>query len=156
MGTLVAIYLRSKARVAAVATQHAIAVAGKGLDGDHSSGGKRQVTLLDQAAWAAACAELGRELDPSLRRANLLVHGLDLSTAIGGTIAIGEVVIDVLGETEPCRRMDEDGQVGMQAALRTARRGGVYGRIRNGGELRTGMTCTLLPPATDRDSSITS
>lgn len=146
-GTLLAIHLRPGARVPVVAVARATAIANQGLDGDHAVGGRRQVTLLAVEAWRAACAALGRELDPAVRRANLLVEGLDLQAAIGGTIALGGVVVDVLGETRPCELMDDGGRLGLMAALRPERRGGVFGRIRAGGELRVGMTARLTPPA---------
>ncbi|MFM1870616.1 MAG: hypothetical protein RL398_38, partial [Planctomycetota bacterium] len=41
--------------------------------------------------------------------------------------------------------MDDDGRLGLQAALRPARRGGVYGRILSGGELTVGMPCVREP-----------
>ena len=149
IGTLHAVYLRPGARIPAVSRQHAIAVEGRELDGDHQDGGKRQVTLLDRDAWAAACALLGRDLDAGVRRANLVLSGLELHNALGGTVTIGDVVIDVLGETRPCELMDDDGRLGLQNALRPERRGGVYGRIRCGGELRVGMACSF-EPSSDR------
>ena len=54
MGTLRAIYLRPSARTPVKSAPRAEAVAGRGLEGDHAGGGKRQVTLLDVAAWEAA------------------------------------------------------------------------------------------------------
>lgn len=144
---LVAICLRPGARIPAVQVERATAVANTGLEGDHAQGGKRQVTLLSIEAWRAACAELGRELDPSTRRANLVLAGLDLEHAVGGVVTIGDVVIDVLGETRPCELMDDGGRIGLQKALRPQKRGGVYGKIRSGGELRVGMECRFAPPA---------
>jgi MOSC domain-containing protein YiiM len=146
-GTLRAIHLRPGARIAVVRVDRATAVANQGLDGDHAVGGRRQVTLLAVEAWRDACAQLGRELDPAVRRANLLVEGLDLRAAIGGSITLGDVVVDVLGETRPCELMDDGGRLGLMAALRPERRGGVFGRIRSGGELRVGMAACLTPPA---------
>jgi MOSC domain-containing protein YiiM len=138
---LVAICLRPGARIPPVRVERATAVANTGLDGDHAQGGKRQVTLLSLESWRAACAEFGRDLDPSTRRANLIVEGLDLANTIGGVITIGDVVIDVIGETRPCELMDDGGRLGLQQALRPQKRGGVYGKIRSGGELRVGMEC---------------
>lgn len=146
-GTLLAIWLRPGARVPPVAAARAQATARRGLEGDHAGTGKREVTLLSTAAWAAACRELGRELDPSVRRANLLVDGLDLATAIGSTIAIGDVRIEVLGETRPCELMDDGGRTGLMRALQKDRRGGVHGRILVGGELRVGDACRVLARA---------
>lgn len=142
--TVRAIYLRPGARIPPVAVAQANAITGRGLDGDHAGGGKRQITLLASEAWALACRELGRELDPSVRRANVLVDGLDLAATIGRTLAIGDVRIEVLGETRPCELMDDGGRTGLMRALQKDRRGGVYGRILVGGEVRTGDVCRLL------------
>lgn len=144
-GTLRAIHLRPGARAPVVAVDRATAVADRGLDGDHAVGGRRQVTLLAVEAWRAACAELGRDLDPAVRRANLLVEGVDLRAAIGGTITLGDVVVDVLGETRPCELMDDGGRLGLMAALRPQRRGGVFGRVRVGGTLQVGMAVAVAP-----------
>jgi len=142
-GRLLAIWLRPAARLPARAVDCALAVAGRGLDGDHAGGGKREVTVLAREAWDAACAEFGRAVDPQVRRANLFVEGIDLGAAIGRTLRIGDVVVEVLGETRPCELMDDDGRIGLQAAIRPERRGGVHGRIANGGELRVGMACRV-------------
>ncbi len=114
-----------------------------GLEGDHAGRGNRQVTLLDEAAWAAACAELGREINPGRRRANLLLRGVDLQASIGKAIRIGPCLIRVIGETRPCRLM-EDVVQGLQTALDPERRGGVYGRVLEGGEIAVGMTAEIV------------
>ena len=52
--------------------------AGKGLVGSANYGGRRQVTIIAAERWAELEAVLGATIDPSLRRANLLVSGIDL------------------------------------------------------------------------------
>ena len=142
-GKIEALWLRPAARLPVQAVQQALAIEGRGLDGDHAVGGKRQITILSREAWEAACATLGRTLDPGSRRANVMVSGVDLSSAIGGTLELGCVRVEVLGETRPCELMDDHGRMGLQAALRPERRGGVYGRILQGGLLRVGEACVL-------------
>lgn len=107
--------------------------------GDHAAGGRRQVTILDGVAWRAACKEISADLDPRLRRANLVVEGLDLRQSRGRLLAIGAVVVEILGETRPCELMN-DAHLGLMEALRPDWRGGVYGRIVKGGEIRVGDT----------------
>ena len=94
MGSVEAIFLRPAARLPVRSVDSADAVSARGLDGDHTSGGKRQVTVLSLEAWRDACAELGREVDPSVRRANILVAGVDLTNSIGRPLRVGGVVID--------------------------------------------------------------
>lgn len=119
---------------------------GQGLEGDHAGGGKRQITILSIESWRDACAELGRELSPAVRRANIVVAGVDLAASIGRSLRLGETVVDVLGETRPCELMDDDGRIGLDAALRPARRGGVFGSIRVSGDVKIGDEAELLEP----------
>lgn len=146
-GKIEALWLRPAARLPVQSVAQAVAIAGQGLDGDHAGGGKRQITILSREAWDAACRTLGRALDPGTRRANVMVSGIDLPTVIGTTLQLGSVRVEVLGETRPCELMDDGGRLGLQAALRPERRGGVYGRILQGGTLQVGDACTIVATA---------
>ena len=110
----------------------ATAVPGQGLVGNANQGGHRQVTLLGAEAWARAEAELGETVDPSARRANLMIRGLELSESRGRVLRVGACLILVRGETRPCRRMDEAHR-GLQAALDPEWRAGIYGEVLTGG-----------------------
>lgn len=104
--------------------------------------GARQVTVLSQEAWRAANEELGRTgdelLDWRVRRANLLVTGLDLAETRGRRLRIGdEVELEITGETVPCERMEEQ-QAGLLRALAPDWRGGVTARVVRGGSLAKG------------------
>lgn len=149
-GQLVDIFLRPGARAPVRRVAQATAIAGQGLAGDHAGPGRREVTVLSLEAWRDACGELGQQVDPAVRRANLLVAGVDLAAAIGGRLCLGDVVVEVLGETRPCELLDDGGRIGLCAALRPHRRGGVHGRILRGGELRVGMACAAVSAAADR------
>lgn len=147
MGQLLRIWVRPSARTSVRALERTDAVADLGLIGDHAAGGRRQVTLLSREAWDDALRELGGgELDPALRRANLLVEGLDLGATIGQRLQVGPVELEVLGETRPCQLMD-DARLGLRDALAPARRGGVFARIVRGGPLQVGDPVQLLAPA---------
>ena len=60
-----------------------------GVMGDHGTSQRRQVTLLDEAAWQTACAEIGAELDWTTRRSNILVSNLGLQELVGRQIRVG-------------------------------------------------------------------
>jgi len=110
-----------------------------GLVGDsRGKPGPRQVTLLSQVAWRAACTDLGVDLPWTTRRANLLVDNLPLFQSSGSRILIGEAVLEITGETDPCSRM-EKAQPGLFEALRRDWRGGVCCRVVHGGLLALGM-----------------
>lgn len=154
MGTLAKIYLRPSARTPVQSVEKTTAVPGAGLTGDHAGGGNRQVTLLDESAWQAACLQLGHELDPGSRRANLLIRGIDLKSTIGKGIRIGSCLIRVIHETRPCRLMDDVAD-GLQNALDPDRRGGVYGRVLEGGDLAVGMPVEVVDvPAEPRQTEL--
>lgn len=114
-----------------------------GLLGDScGKPGPRQVTLMTQTSWRAACADLGVDLPWTTRRANLLVDDLPLFQSTGARIVIGDAVLEITGETDPCARM-EQAQQGLFEALRQDWRGGVCCRVVQGGRLVLGMDVEL-------------
>lgn len=135
IGHVTHIFLRPSARTPVKEVTSAVAAIGSGLEGDHAGGGNRQVTLLDWDQWRKACEELGDDLNPGGRRANVVVRGLDLAATRGSVIQVGDCQIDVVSELAPCRLMD-DFHHGLQEALKPDCRGGVYGRVIRPGILR--------------------
>jgi len=119
------------------AGEQARAVAGRGLGGNANQGGKRQVTLIDAERWREMCREMGEDVDPSLRRANLLVRGVELRDSRGRTLQVGDCRISIYGETRPCNQMDE-ARAGLQRALDPDWRGGAFGQVLNDAEIRVG------------------
>ncbi len=137
-GVLLAIWLKRFQRGPMDAVDAATLVAGRGLVGNADQGGRRQVTLLDEAAWQQTLANLDAELDPIIRRANLLLRGVDLVRSHGRVLQIGKrVQIRIYNQTTPCRAMDE-AHPGLQAALRPNWRGGAFGEVLVGGEIFVG------------------
>jgi MOSC domain-containing protein YiiM len=64
-------------------------VAGRGLAGNADQGRRRQVTLIDLAAWERLMQELGGSISPAARRANLLVSGIELAETRERILRIG-------------------------------------------------------------------
>lgn len=110
-------------------------VAGRGIRGNADQGGWRHVTIIDEAAWQEAEAELGATIDPSARRANVLVRSVDLRESRGKLLRLGKAVIRIEGQTRPCEQMDDAFQ-GLRAALGPHWRAGAYGQIIEGGTIR--------------------
>ena len=143
MGKLLGIVTRERSR--APMKQHGsieISV-DRGLDGDFRGASRgRNVTVLGREGWQAACAKLGCELPWTTRRANLLVEGVDLIESGGARLRIGEVVLLVTEECEPCQRMDEQSD-GLRAALGPDWRAGVSCRVLTAGQVRIGDAALL-------------
>src|SRR5687768_15457468 len=89
------------------------AFAGKGLQNNANQGGKRQVTLIDEERWREAIEQLGVDVPPSARRANVMLRGIDLEQTRGRILRVGGCVIRIYNETRPCEQMD-DAQQGLR------------------------------------------
>ncbi len=112
-------------------------VIGRGLDTENRKRGQREVTLLSFESWTDVCRELGADVAWHARRANFLVEGINLAAAIGKIVSIGEVRLQIHGETKPCHIMDEQ-NAGLRQALVPEFRGGVFGQVLAGGTIRVG------------------
>jgi MOSC domain-containing protein YiiM len=111
--------------------------ANRGLVGNANMGGRRQVTIIEAERWAEHMAALGADLDPSRRRANLLVRGVPLADSRGKVLRVGAVRLQIAGETKPCHQMDEVHQ-GLQAVMRPAWGGGAFAIVLDDGEIAVG------------------
>ncbi len=120
------------------AVKRAELVADSGLVGDANRGGWRQVTLIEAEVWRALVAELGTEVPPAARRANVLLSGVALAYTRGRVLRLGECRLRIGGETAPCEVMDK-ALPGLQAAMRRIDwGGGAFAQVLTGGELRVG------------------
>lgn len=104
---------------------------------------KRQVTVLAEEAWAAACAAVGAELPWTARRANLLTRNVIFPRARGARLSIGGLLLEVTGQTYPCRRMEEV-RPGLLKALAPEWRGGLTCTVIAGGAIRLGDAVEIL------------
>lgn len=126
-------------------------VAGEGVAGSADRSRTRQVTVIEAETFERVGAELGMAVDPAVRRANVLVSGIELEGRRRHRLHLGSCVIEVVGETRPCERMDE-AVPGLQAALSNHWGGGAYGRVLVGGEVQVGDEARLLPPENSTES----
>lgn len=117
-----------------------------GLDGDYRGKlRRRQITILAEEDWQAACQDIDRpDILWTARRVNLLVRGIALPRTKGTRLTIGAVVFDITGETDPCNRMD-DVAPGLQNALSPNWRGGVTCRVITGGTVSLGDAAITQP-----------
>ena len=131
MGKIAAIWLKRFKRGPMDPVFAAQLTAGRGLAGNANQGGRRQVTIIDEAAFADAGA------DPSVRRANIMLRGVDLRGSRGRILRLGACRIRIFGETRPCERMEE-AKPGLREYLRHEWRGGVFGEVVEGGLVSVG------------------
>ena len=137
MGEIAAIWIKRMKRGPMDPVENARLVAGRGIIGNANQGGKRQVTIIDEAKWNDATIELGIDVDPRARRANIMLRGIELANSRGKLLRLGNTLIRVYGETRPCHQMDE-AEPGLRRALDPEWRAGVFGEILEGGEIRVG------------------
>ena len=117
--------------------ERATLVAGRGLAGNANQGGTRQVTLLSRERWGELMTQLGADLEPRARRANLVLSGIDLENTRDRILRVGSCRLRVRGETRPCEQMEET-LSGLQAAMRPHWGGGAFAQVIEGGEIAVG------------------
>ena len=100
-------------------------------------GGFRQITIISQEQCQTVTATMGVKAEPSIRRANLLVSGINLEKSRGKVLIVGLFRLKVNGETRPGERMDE-ALHGLRAALDSHWAGGVYAEVLNDAVITTG------------------
>jgi MOSC domain-containing protein YiiM len=136
-GTLERIWIKRNKRGLMDPVHVASLRANRGIVSNANQGGRRQVTLLEAERWESHMRALGASLDPSARRANLLLRGLSLAGMRGRTLRIGHVRLQIAGETKPCHQMDEVLQ-GLQAEMRPHWGGGAFAVVLDDGQIAVG------------------
>ncbi len=136
-GTVEAIWIKRAHRGPMDPAERAALEVGLGIAGNADRGGRRQVTIMSREEWNARVSGLHPRPDPSVRRANILVGGIELVNSRDRVLAIGDCRVRVLGETKPCERMDE-ACAGLTDALHPDWGGGAFGEVLKGGEIAVG------------------
>jgi MOSC domain-containing protein YiiM len=134
MGTLLGIATRERSKGPMKLHERARITKASGVEDDfrgRSPG--RSVVVLTREGWDAACRDLGQSLDWTTRRANIFVEGVNLTDQTGERLRVGEVVLEITGECDPCHRM-ESSIAGLRAALET--------------DWRAGATCVVISEGT--------
>jgi len=146
MSQLISIAIKSVAKADMQTQESAEITLAKGITGDfRGSQADRQVTILSESAWQKACDSINVDLVWTIRRANLLIDGVDFSAAdVGKTVRIGDVELKITRETNPCAQMDKQCP-GLTAALTPEWRGGVCCKVITAGTIRVGDKVEIAP-----------
>ncbi len=137
-GKVLALALRSARRGPMELVESVTATENGGIEPNHEVKPHRGITFISSEQWAEVQRELNQpDLPWHTRRANVLVEGLVMSDLIGKTVQVGDVVVEVKKETEPCGLMDEL-HSGLRKTLEPACRGGVHGQVIQGGAFKVG------------------
>lgn len=148
MTKLIGIAYKTEKRGAMITTEHAAVTQSHGVENDiFGRPGKRQVTVMSVQQWQLACNEVHKNLPWFTRRANLLVDGISFSAQDQGKqIFIGELILEITGETDPCKKM-EMAYPGLEKALLPDWRGGVTCRVLNDASIAINDSVSLKASA---------
>jgi MOSC domain-containing protein YiiM len=145
-GQLIGIFITPTAGQPLQAVAQALAIPGKGLEGDRyfqgtglysdRPGPDREVTLIEIEALQALKEEEGIALAPAETRRNLLTQGVPLNHLVGKEFQVGKVILRGVRLCEPCGYLAKLTRPEVTPAL--VHRGGLRAQVVSGGVLRTG------------------
>ena len=136
-GKLEAIWLKSTRAGPMNAVDDAVAVEGRGLEGNADFDRRRHVTLIEAEVFEGLEGELNENVEPSMRRANFLLSGIRLEETADRVLVVGDLRIRIRGETRPCMIVDQ-ACPGLKDALEHHWRGGAHGSVLNDATVRIG------------------
>ena len=145
MASLIGIAFKTEKRGQMITVEQAQVTQAKGVENDiFGRPGKRQVTVMSIQQWQLACNDVGKTLPWFIRRANLLVDGISFSSEdLGKQLVIGDLILEITGETDPCKKM-EMAYPGLEQALLSDWRGGVTCRVIAGSNIKMNDNITLI------------
>ena len=147
LGTVEGIYIAPTVGVPMQALESALAVAGRGLEGDRYAAGAGTFTpragrrpgydlTLVAAEVLDELAAAGQAMDFAGTRRNVLTRGVDVNALVGRRFRIGDVLCEGRRLCEPCVHLDRLSGPGILRPL--IHRGGLRADVLTDGEIRVG------------------
>lgn len=161
-GNVVAIHTSPAASMPMVAVERALAVPGKGLDGDRYFEAQgtffqnkkhlpdKEVTLIEQEALEALRKEYAVELLPHESRRNILTSGAALNHLVGRQFLVGRAKLRGIRLCEPCGHLE---RLTGRSLKGLVHRGGLRAQVLEEGEIKVGDEIVVLDPAGKREFS---
>jgi MOSC domain-containing protein YiiM len=153
-GRVEAVYLARGRGEPRVRVDAALAVEGRGLEGDRYFGvprkgrgnydPERQVTLIEAEAIDAVRATRPGFGAGDARR-NVVTRGVRLNDLVGKTFRVGEALFHGVERCDPCRRLEKLTYRGVMRDL--DERGGLRAVVLRGGAVREGDAVAISGPA---------
>jgi MOSC domain-containing protein YiiM len=153
MGTVISIHRVVTKGGPAEALEAAQFIANFGLEGDWRSrqGRGRQITLIETEALEFIASTLQMlMIPPGASRRQVVVEGIALNETVGKRLRVGPLLVEIHDLCDPCRNMEK--MIGRGAWWAMKERGGVCGKVIEGGTLRTGdhVSMSERPRATHK------
>ena len=153
-GRVVAIHVAREAGAPMEPRETAVAVEGRGLEGDRYHAGTGHwspirrngdgLTIVDGDVLDRVSRAQHLDLEPGDTRRNLTSRGIDLDAAIGRRLAIGAVEVRVVRRCEPCSYLD--GLLDREVLVHLVHLAGVRVDILVSGTIRVGDEIRVLDP----------
>lgn len=147
---ILSLHIAAAAGAAMQSVVHALAVPGRGLDGDRyfhergtwsgHPGTGRQITLIESEALEALAPESAITLAPASVRRNIVTQGVALNRLVGREFHAGAARLRGMRLCDPCAYLERLGVPGAVRAL--AQRGGLRADVVSGGWIRVGDAVT--------------
>ena len=133
--------VRPHRREPLMAVPRALAVADRGLEGDHrmhkSPGSGRQVTLISAEFIDHIASQLGiKGLRPSRLRRNIVISGINLNVLRRQQFWVGEALLEASQLCHPCARMEAE--LGPGGVIAMYGYGGLCAKIIRSGDIEVG------------------
>ena len=134
---VLAIHIAKARRLPTRTVESVVAEAGKGLVGDRYHGARHlHVTIQSQEQLDRAADDLDYAFDAGATRRNITVDEGEIPTKPGTRVRIGDVELEVVRLSAPCRLLDD--WIGRGAMTAMHRRGGAVCRLLGSGTISVG------------------